>query len=246
MKRLLLTLALILSVLALSAQKYTVKEAENGNVVENGAAYYIYGPGTAWGEITLNFTVTANEDVNLIAECEIIQGVAGTYNSICLEQCYAPGVTITPVVAFAAGDEKEFSMHYSAEDPTNIASVAGQEQIMKYYLYEESNPDDRFVVNVTFKFSLDDAEELVKAETTCNAYPVPASDMVYFDYNLSSSANAEIAIYNMMGQEVMRNSISGVSGKTNINVSDLTDGVYFYSLIVNGKTEKSSKLVIKK
>ena len=44
----------------------------------------------------------------------------------------------------------------------------------------------------------------------------------------------------------MRNEINGMSGKASINVSDLTDGVYFYSLIINGKVEKSNKIVVKK
>ena len=78
-------------------------------------------------------------------------------------------------------------------------------------------------------------------------YPVPASNVVNFDYNFPASVNnATIAIYNMMGQEVMRNEISGIQGKASLNVSDLADGVYFYSLIVNGEMAKSSKLIIKK
>ena len=243
MKKLLLSLALILSVFSLSAQKYTVTEKETGNVVENGASYYVYGPGNAWGELLLDLEVTANEDVNLVAEVEVIQAVEGTYNMICLDQCYAPGVTVTPVVEFAAGDSKDFAMHYSAEDPTNLEGVLGQEQIMKYYLHEEGS-HEMFIINVTFKYSLDGIEDYSSAEVFSNAYPVPASYVVNFDYNFASSVNAEIAIYNMMGQEVLRNDINGVSGKASINVSDLADGVYFYSLIVNGKTEKSSKLVI--
>ena len=80
-----------------------------------------------------------------------------------------------------------------------------------------------------------------------NAYPMPASDVVNFDYSFNSDVNsAMVAVYNMMGQEVLRSDISGMSGKHSLNVSDLADGVYFYSLIVNGKTEKSNKLIIRK
>lgn len=244
MKKLFFTLLLMVSVFALSAQKYTVTEKESGAVVENGASYYVYGPGNAWGELILDLSVTANENVNLIAEVEILQQVEGTYNMICLGMCYAPGVTITPVVDFAAGETKDFAMHYSAEDPYNLEGVLGLEQIMRYYLHEEGS-HDMFVIDVTFKYSLESIEDYSSAAVFSNAYPMPARDVVNFDYNFASSVNAEVAIYNMMGQEVLRSAINGISGKASINVSDLTDGVYFYSLIVNGNTEKSSKLVVR-
>jgi hypothetical protein len=58
--------------------------------------------------------------------------------------------------------------------------------------------------------------------------------------------SASVAIYNMMGQEVIRQDVNVGSSRLNINVSDLTDGVYFYSLIVNNQAVKTNKLVISK
>lgn len=243
MKKLFFTLTLLVSVFALSAQKYVVTEKETGNVVENGANYYVYGEGNDFEELVLELLVTANENVNLIAEAEVIQAVEGTYNTICLESCYAPGTTTTPVVPFAAGESKDFAMHYMYSN--TMEEVLGMEQIMKYSLYEEGS-HEMFIVNVIFKYSLDDVEENSIVKTFSNAYPVPAKDVVNFDYNFRSNVNeAYVAIYNMMGQEVMRSEISALQGKVCLNVSDLADGVYFYSLIVNGKTEKSSKLVVR-
>lgn len=243
MKKLFFTLALIVSVLTLSAQKYTVTEKTTGNVVENGAMYYIYGEGS-FNELIAEFIVTANEPVNLIGEKEEIQVVENTVNMLCLGSCYLPTVYVSPVVPFTTGHSEDFAMHYMATG--EISDVVGMEQIMKYHLYEEGDPDNKFTVNVTFKFSLDGIEDYSSVETFSNAYPVPAKDVVNFDYNFTSSKNAEIAIYNMMGQEVMRNEINGIQGKASVNVSNLADGVYFYSLIVDGKTEKSNKLIIKK
>ena len=242
MKKLFFTFVLFISVFTLSAQKFRVITTD-GRIVENGESFYVYGQGNAWGELAIEFGVEALEDVQLIAQKVEIQVVEGTYNMLCLDQCYAPSVYVSPVVNFAANETKDFSMHYQYENA--IEDVAGLEQIMEYYLYEEGS-HEQFVINVTFKYSLDGIEDYNSAEVFSNAYPVPANDVVNFDYNFASSENAEVAIYNMMGQEVLRNSISGMSGKLSINVSDLTDGVYFYSLIVNGKTEKSSKLIIRK
>ena len=52
--------------------------------------------------------------------------------------------------------------------------------------------------------------------------------------------------FNMMGQEVIRQDVNVGGSRMSINVSDLTDGVYFYSLIVNNQTVKTNKLVVSK
>ena len=247
MKKLFFTLALLISVFALSAQSYTV--TLDGAVVENGATYYVYDDGSAsWGEpggeIQIEFTVTANENMRLVGKKTPINLVDGTTTWICFGQCLAPSTTVqeTEPYQVTAGEGVLLSGHYMADD---YMAVLGQAQQITLEIWDASNPDDKFTINVTFTYSLEGIEDYNSVETFSNAYPVPARDVVNFDYNFASSENAEVAIYNMMGQEVLRNNISGMSGKLSINVSDLTDGVYFYSLIVNGKTEKSSKLVVR-
>ena len=245
MKKLFFTLALILSVYALSAQKFEVVDLD-GQGIESGATFVVYGDGSAsWGfpggELNTSFIVKALEDVTIMCEKVENNVVTGTSNYLCFGMCLSPDVYIIDYW-MSAGAHDELSVHYSASD---YLSVAGQEQSMTYYLYERGS-EERFAINVIFKYSLEGVNEVPAAVTLSNAYPVPARDVVNFDYNFATNVDAQLAIYNMMGQEVMRNNIDGISGQASINVSDLTDGVYFYSLIVNGKTEKSSKFVVKK
>ena len=240
---------MILSVFALSAQRYTVTETGTGNVVESGATYHIWDDGSAaygypGGPLQISFDITA------IHNCIIIGGkiennvVPGTTNDFCMGQCFMPSVYESPATILEEGGEPlEFSMHYLAD---NYLDVLGQEQSMTYYIYEEGNPEEKFFINVIFVYSLDIIDDYSSAEVFSNAYPMPARDVVNFDYNFATSVIGEVAIFNMMGQEVMRSEISGMQGKASINVSDLADGIYFYSLIINGKTEKSNKLIIRK
>jgi hypothetical protein len=242
MKKLFFTLALVLAVFALSAQSFRVV-TENGDVVESGSSFYVYGQGNEWGELALELEVEALEDVTLVAQKVEINVIEGTYNMLCLDQCYAPSVYVTPEVAFANGDSKDFSMHYQYEE--SLEAVAGMEQLMQYIIYPADDTHNQFVINVTFKYSLDGIEENSLVNEFSNAYPSPARDMVNFDYSFNAGVNnAAVAIYNMMGQEVLRSDISGMSGKASLNVSDLAEGVYFYSLIVNGANAKSGKLVV--
>ena len=52
-------------------------------------------------------------------------------------------------------------------------------------------------------------------------YPNPAVDRL----NVTLSQNAEIVIYNIMGQQVM--SQEGHAGANSININNLTSGIYF-------------------
>lgn len=247
MKKLLLSLTMVLAMFAASAQNITVTEKETGFVVENGATYIVFGDGSElWGEIggemQIEFNVTANENMRVVARKTPNNPIVeGTSTWLCFGQCLAPstGVQETNPEEMTAGNPMLFSGHYMADDYT---MVLGQEQSVTFELWNAANPDEKFVINVIFKYSLEDVEEIA-SQNTISAYPTPATDIINFDYNVDG--NAMVVIYNMMGQEVMRNEIAGQNGTLSMNVSDLSSGVYFYSLVINGKPEKSSKIIVK-
>ena len=110
-----------------------------------------------------------------------------------------------------------------------------------------------FVKNGTYQMAMDDIRVLSSGTDNVNdvmipseieIYPNPASDFVNFDIEMQNVQSASIVIYNMMGQEVVRQYIK--DSHVSINVSDLTDGIYFYSLIVNNETVKTNKLVVRR
>ena len=243
MKKLFLTISLMLSVLVLSAQSYTV--TRDGATVTSGDTFYVMGDGEAtFGELNIEFNVTANESIRLIGEKVEVQVVENTINYFCWGNCFLSNIYISDPVILDAGQSEVFSMHYQYDN--DISEVLNQNQVMKYYLYPVNDPDDKFIINVVFKYTYENVEDISVVEEFSNAYPVPASDVVNFDYSFSSNvSSAMTAVYNMMGQEVLRSDIGSMSGKLSLNVSDLNDGIYFYSLIVNGKTEKSNKLVVR-
>ena len=70
---------------------------------------------------------------------------------------------------------------------------------------------------------LDIEENVAAANTQMEIYPNPAVNQL----NVRLENNAEISIYNIMGQNVIN--MQGVKGVNTINVNDLTSGVYFIS-----------------
>lgn len=63
----------------------------------------------------------------------------------------------------------------------------------------------------------------VNHNTHMSLYPNPATDQL----NITLSQNADLVIYNVMGQKVM--SMEGHAGANSINISNLNAGVYFIS-----------------
>ena len=91
-----------------------------------------------------------------------------------------------------------------------------------------------------FTFELNDLfdgvglEEEVSHNTHMTLYPNPATDRL----NVTLSQNAEIVVYNIMGQSVM--TVEGHAGANSLNISNLTSGIYF----VNAGTD-TQKFIVK-
>ena len=164
-----------------------------------------------------------------------------TQDYFCWGTCYMPGV-LSGSNTVNAGGEGIFNGHCGFYDADWNVLPVGSEAKVTYTFYDERNQDVKYSFVVNFKYQPDAVEEINTIFS--NAYPNPASNFVNFDVEMQNVQSASIAIYNMMGQEVIRQDIN--DSHVSINVSDLTDGIYFYSLIVNNETVKTNKLVVRK
>lgn len=73
-------------------------------------------------------------------------------------------------------------------------------------------------------------------------YPNPFTSSINIDLNNSLSGdNAEVMIYNMLGELVITRTIN--KQITSVATSDLLSGIYFYKIIENNKTIQSGRLI---
>lgn len=80
----------------------------------------------------------------------------------------------------------------------------------------------------------------IEEKDNVSLYPNPVKNELVIDTK-NNPEISEFVMYNCLGQEVLRKQIS--IGKNLINTSELTDGLYFYSLVSNNKPVKQGKLV---
>ncbi len=89
-------------------------------------------------------------------------------------------------------------------------------------------------------------EEVVAVSECSKAYPNPASQYVNFDYVIPEvNENTKVIIYNILGKEVKEIVFPEQRGTLKANISDLVEGIYFYSFVINDKPEITQKLIIK-
>jgi hypothetical protein len=243
MKKFLLSLVLLAFAGMASAQ--TLFFEYEGEEVQPGS-FSVVAPINEMMELAfeMNITNLSDTDLNIVCERSIKSENVGS-NYFCWGSCLAPHIDKGSCIT-NPGVPSLFSAHFMPINE-NWEAVLGMEITIEYTFYDERNPDEKYVFEVYFKHSGESVVDYSSEEIFSNAYPNPARDVVSFDYNMPFDAqSASVAIYNMMGQEVIRQDVNVGSSRLNINVSDLTDGVYFYSLIVNNQAVKTNKLIISK
>lgn len=224
----------------------------NGQVFENGERV-ICTHVLDWGEMFQDMQLRnlTGSAIDVMIEKEEIDIVAGTSSYFCWGSCYLPEVFVSPrPVTLEAGvvsEEGALSFHHQIDpdysgDPNNFISGTS---VLRYYAYPEGNTDDKVCIEVWFAYNAEGVDEQM-AYSFGHAYPNPASSMVNFDYNLTSSDKASVSIYNLLGQEVMSQQINNLQGAVTFSVADLNEGIYFCNLFVNGQAVKTEKFIVKK
>ena len=246
MKRILLSIIFIFS-LIISASAQQLELYWNNEKLPDTVG--IYGDGGPNGDFELVFEAYlkngTDQKLRIGAARDTLQTVQGTENSFCWAgNCYSAMTDTSDadydlVLPSGNTSAQPFSGHYTHQ------STFG-ETIVKYTLFERGNLDNSVSVVVIFKYSLTGIEDNSFNDITfSNAYPNPATNTVNFDYKLSSNSNATISIVNLLGSVVKRSNLNPASNKISIDVSDLPQGVYFYSIDLDGKVYKTQKLIVK-
>jgi len=176
-------------------------------------------------------------------ELEILDS---TINTFCWGgSCYGPMTdtsgnadTIPPGGSSNIGD---FSGDYEPHNQIGTSTI-------KYTFFNIDNPEQKAEVVVIYSASTDGlAEEAMNGGSISEVYPNPANYFVNLDYQLTSKVNtATVKIFNLLGATVKEAVLERGSNKLKMDVSGLNNGIYFYSVLINGDIYKTKKLIIQR
>jgi len=90
---------------------------------------------------------------------------------------------------------------------------------------------------------------LNKIDETIQIFPDPAKDNLFLQFELIENQPVEVKIFNYMGSLVKNCMVGkGIIGENNfqLNIEDLSEGVYFAQINVNNKFQRSKRFVVSK
>lgn len=242
MRKSLFTLILLALAGFVSAQ--TLQFEWEGHVYEEGDVIECTNDEYGAGEYIQHMQLKnlASDSVHVIVEKEIIEDLEGTMNFFCWGSCFSPNIFVSPhpvtIEANSVTSDGALSFHVMFDD-----GIFGKVQ-MRYLAYSEENPDEIISIMVVFNKSGENVADHSHTMTMGKAYPNPASSLVHFDYSFDGNLSA--VVYNLLGQEVLHQDLNANSGQMTLSVADLQEGIYFCTMMVNGRACATEKFVVKK
>jgi hypothetical protein len=244
MKKILLTLFCLSFLTGIFAQSF-VLSYNSVNIAPGGTLQIMGDPTTEIMEAHINITNNADVAKTVKVKKVVNQGdtLTGTLNSFCWGLCYPDTTYISPYPQTIQPGQVS-DMFYGDYRPRNIPGVT---KVM-YVFFDVDNRNDSVSVVVEYNASpASVGNDLLSQVKFSAAYPNPAINVVHVDYTVPSYVNrASIVISNMLGSKVKEVELEVRSGKAQITVSDLINGIYFYSLIADEKLVLTRKFVVKR
>jgi hypothetical protein len=192
-------------------------------------------------DVYLNVTNNTDQDINLYVRRIINSEVASSANSFCFGICY-PVTTDTSLnsVLVTPGHSTTFSGDYSPNSNPGTTSIT-------YEFYDNRTFSSPITAQVTVKYHLSPLSvgSELKSFDISSAFPNPASSSTSLGYTLPAGSEGKILVRNLVGNIVRAINLDKPEGKALINTSDLSDGLYFYSVMLNNKVELTRKLIIR-
>ncbi|MCB0819634.1 MAG: T9SS type A sorting domain-containing protein [Bacteroidetes bacterium] len=171
---------------------------------------------------------------------EVVNLVSGHETFFCWEECYFPGVTVSPTYIELAPNEVVELFHGYLR-PNSVVGVSS----VKFTFYSSSDSTD--AVDFTAVFDATPATvNSVSSEPALNAFPNPADYRINIAFENLKGSDRMIEIYNMLGVKVGQVQPETINGSVVFNTSTLKPGVYFYMARSGGKLTKPGRFTVKR
>ena len=245
MKKILLTVLSVSLASGLFAQSFTLSDT-NGVAINHGTTYQVIGDpsdGVITAKVYVKNNASVAKDVKVKKIINDGDVLPNTINSFCWGiQCYPP-------------DTYESPFPLTIEPGTTATNFYGEYQPMTvpgiskvlYVFFDVNDRNDSVAVFVEYNASPASVGDDLAAQVTFSAaYPNPAMNNVKIDFAIPSGVkSAAIVINNMLGSEVKKIVLDEKKGTARVHVSDLLNGIYFYSLVADDKLIMTRKFVVK-
>lgn len=237
-------LPLLFVIVSVNLTAQSLQLSNQNGQLSFGDTIHVFTANDEFVKTDVFITNTTNFPIDVKIKKDVLQILPAAFNTFCWGQCFAPDVTLSPIaitIESLATNSNGFYSDYSALGENGIS-------IIRFVFFDANNVNDSnhvFIKYYSTPTSVLETKKLVSEIS--NPFPNPATNYASFNYNLALDANdAKIVILNVAGVVVQEVALPPLSNKININLSNHTSGLYFYSFVVNGKTISTRKLIIQR
>lgn len=166
---------------------------------------------------------------------------AGHLNLFCYGiTCYPPSTDISsvPDTILIGGADNSFKSQLLPNQSIGVSNV-------KYCFYEQSNIADSVCIRFVYSVTAVGIEDVAKNASFSKPSPNPAKGFTAFTYDLQGNTQAfVIEVYNMLGSKVKTVEVAEQRGALLMSTEELENGIYFCSLVSEGKVYLTQKLLV--
>lgn len=180
-----------------------------------------------------------------------ITAVPSSVNYFCWTVCYAPMTAgVKPLFPLTT------DMAYNDYVTANANSYAPNQLIAyhkpngtvgtstyRFVAFDGANPNDStwMDVQVDIVLSVDEKSNL----TQFNTWPNPASSITNVKYQFQNSSNdQQLVVTDMIGARKAAYNLVGNEGTLKVDLNDFATGVYFFTILSNGTSLSTKKIVV--
>lgn len=171
-------------------------------------------------------------------ERRIIENINGSDNRFYWNTARKKNRKINFIDAFESN--KEFILEFL---PNNYSGKS----IIEYTVSLTDKADKEIIFIVEYNIREASINSLgINNYTVSEVYPNPVISEAKFDYIFPTHfREAKIIIRSLLGSIIVEQVFEGTQGTLNINLQDAQNGIYFYSVIIEGEIKETKKLIIK-
>jgi hypothetical protein len=188
---------------------------------------------------------TSGNSINVLCKKQELSMLDSTQTYMCWANfCYAPHILVSPnAVPLGAGETYSGFKAIYAQIAYNNFFIG--ESIVRWVFFDQQNPDDSVSVTVryqTFPVGLDEVSTC--NDLILNIFPNPAGERVQISYLLPAFCSGTVLIQNLQGAVVQQHQVSAGTNSVSADITHLCEGIYFCSLLVDGKRTPTKKLIV--
>ena len=239
MKKIILSLALLIGATQIDAQSFIVKD-ENGTDISGQTVSFNSSVTMSQVEYHAKLqNISSTSKTVKVKRIKITEAIFAI-NDFCWTSCYDPSTNVSPFgIAVPAGaTDTNFVTHYTHGEEFDGTST------YKFVFFDQNNPNDSAFFTVNFNITVGINEAKANAVLSA-AYPNPSANFYSIKYDLNEYVQtAKLVMFDMLGKVVKDVAVNDKQGVLKVNVEDLNAGVYFYSFVVNNKAISTKKIVV--